>query len=157
MPLESYPQRPEAPVNPQPTVQVITPAASPSGALISTITIDKLTTDKACLSVQQKAGDFLVISSLTVHGSVPAFNRLPALKAAFGFTNYTGVDSYSVEGVSLQGGITDGFSSSSSVTFTHNGEGSIVAGTSGGFYRRHLPELGEPWNYSVTMSIYRLA
>jgi hypothetical protein len=147
---QAYPQRYEAPDNPQPGVKVTIPADSPSGTLVAQSTINLNSDRPAVLATQCLAGDYLVIMSLTVDGNPPADSRVPALTVWYPYNGASGGNSYSVEGVTCQGtDVVNGFNITQSVRFSHNGQGVISAGTFGGRYTGN-------WSYDAAVSVYRV-
>jgi hypothetical protein len=156
MPQLAYPQRINPPQTPPGFTGIVTPAASPSGTLVSTLSINNITSDiPAMVAVQFPRGNYTVISSTTVTGNPPLDNRVPALSASFSYDSDRGTNSFHVIGVTSEGdGVVDGYNITQSVLLAHNGDGVIVAGTTGGHYRHHL--LAENWSYSSAITIYRL-
>lgn len=147
---QEYPQKYEAPTNPQPGVQVAIPSDSPSGTLVSQITINLNQDRPAIIATQFVAGDYLVVLSMTVDGNPPSDSRLPALTVTYSYDSNTGTDDFTVEGVTSQGtDVVNGFNITQSVRFSHNGQGVISAGTFGGRYTGS-------WTYTATASIYKL-
>lgn len=137
-------------ISSQTAVAVINPAASPSGTLVSQRSFTNLRKDvPAFVATHFGAGTFLVVLSMSVTGNPAGTDKLPGLQVSYCYSD-NGPNSYTVEGPTLQGSeVIDGFTASESVQFDHNGEGAIVAGTTGGVY------LSE-WNYDATISIYKL-
>jgi hypothetical protein len=146
--------------NGQPPAGVVTPAASPSGTLVSRRTMSSLSEDQtAVLAVQLPAGEYLVISSLTVSGTPINSSVAPGL-----IVSYSDVDSYgngsvgytSVGAASLGSSLVNGYNVTQSVTFTHDGHSAITAGVLGGNYTRSYGTSIPNWSYAVTVSIYSL-
>ena len=151
------PPKPANPAyNPQNNVTVQSPAVSPSGVLVSQITLEGLTADQpAMIAPQCAAGDYLVILSLSVSGNPTASNRVPGLQVSFSSTSFNGgSEPLVLQGTTAQGSaVVDGWSTSQSLAFTHNGQGAaIIAGTIGGRYTAN-----SEWSYSTTLSIYKTA
>jgi hypothetical protein len=151
------PPKPANPAyNPQNNLTVQSPAASPSGALVSQIVLEGLTADQpAMIAPECAAGDYLVILSLSVSGNPPASNRVPGLQVSFSSTSFNGgSEPLVLQGTTSQGSdIVAGWSTSQSLALTHNGLGAVIcAGTFGGRYTAN-----SDWSYSVTLSIYKTA
>jgi hypothetical protein len=138
-------------ISSQSSVSVANPAASPSGTLVSQVSLRNLSKDvPAFIATQFGAGTYLVILSAAVNGNPAATDKVPGLITAYCYSE-NGPNSNSVEGPTSQGSdVVDGFTASESVEFSHNGEGVISAGTLGGVY------LSE-WTYNATISIYKLS
>jgi hypothetical protein len=133
----------------QETVAVQNPAASPSGELISQITQNGLTADKAITAIQLNAETYLIILSLTVSGNPVSSDKVPGLVVGYSF-DQGGSKTNSVEGTTSNGtSVVSGFVVSESAEVEHNGQGVVSAGTVGGLYT-------SDWTYSVTISIYKL-
>jgi len=137
-----------------PDQSVVTPAASPSGTLVSQRTLSNLSADQtAILAVQfPLGGEFLVISSVTVSGTPASSAVVPALLVSYSDTDPDGIGSvgYTSIGPASEGsGVVNDYNVTQSVSFTHDGLSAITAGVIGGNYT------GE-WTYSVTISFYAL-
>jgi hypothetical protein len=146
-----YPEPRYEPVTSQDSIAVVSPAASPSGTLVSRVTLNSLNRDTALIGTQFGAGNYLVIMSLTVTGSnPPSDNKVPALAVSYSYDGTNGTAPYTLEGTTSQGtSVVNGFTVSQSVSFSHNGQGVISVGTVGGRYTGN-------WTYNITASIYRL-
>ena len=147
--VNQYPQPRYVPVTSQDSVQVTSPAASPSGTLVSRVSPVSLNRDVALIGTQFGAGTYLVIMSMTVIGNPPSDSMVPALAVSYSYNGTNGTDPYTIEGTTSQGSaVVNGFTVSQSVSFSHNGQGAISVGTVGGRYTGN-------WTYNVTASIYR--
>lgn len=137
-------------ISSQDSVAVLNPAASPSGTLQSQISFTNLDKDvPAFLATHFVAGTYRVILSLSVNGNPAATDKLPGLVASYCYSQ-NGPNGFTVEGPTSQGSdVTNGFTASESVEFSHNGEGVISAGTRGGAYVSE-------WTYNAEISIYKL-
>ena len=147
---KQYPTTRPPVISSQDSVEVVNPAVSPSGTLASQVTLTNLSKDvPAFLGTQLGAGTYLVILSLSVSGNPASTDKLPGLQVSYCYSE-DGSNSNTVAGPTSQGSaVIEGFTASESVQFDHNGEGAIVAGTTGGVY------LSE-WTYDATVSIYKL-
>lgn len=145
----------------QPPTGVVTPAASPSGTLVSQRTMSNLSEDQtAILAVQLPTGNYLIISSLTVSGTTLASSIAPGLIVSYSDVDYHGNGSVgytAVGAASLGSSLVNGYNVTQSVTFTHDGQSAVTAGVLGGQYTRQFSASIPNWSYSVTVSIYRLS
>ena len=144
-----YPQSRYTPVTSQDSLQVTSPAVSPSGLLVSRVSNINLNRDTALIATQFGAGTYLIIMLISVVGNPPADSIVPALSVSYSYNGANGTDPYNVEGTTSQGtSVVNGFTVSLSVSFAHNGQGVISVGTVGGRFTGN-------WTYNVTASIYR--
>jgi hypothetical protein len=155
-PQHAFPTRKHLPISSQNSVAVQTPAASPiTGTLVSTINVFNQKQDVPSISaVQLSGGSYLAILEITVHGNVPEENKVPAMGILYCYDGEHGATSFKTTGVTCQGGINDGFTTSSSVLFSQSGQGPVVIGTVGGWYHQPLP-VPPTWAYDATVTIYR--
>ena len=154
---KSYPLPRPIPITGQESVEVQDPAASPSGTLVAQLTLSNLIRDKpAIVATHFNSGNYLVISSVTVTGgNPPASSVIPALQVSYAYDGASGANSNTVAGINCQGSsVVDGFNITQSVSFSHNGEGVISAGTVGGQYTGGT-DSSPLWDYTATISIYR--
>ena len=91
-----------------------------------------------------------MILSLSVNGNPAATDKsCSGLVVAYCYSQ-SGPNGNTVAGTTSQGSdLINGFTTSESVEFEHNGEGVISAGTTGGVYRSE-------WNYDAMISIYKI-
>ena len=137
-------------ISSQNPVSVRNPAVSPSGTLVAQVTLTALAQDKTAIANQLGAGEYLVISSITVSGNPPSGAKVPALQVSYPYYGANGPDSFTVSGTTSQGtDVSNDFNVTQSCQFTASGEGAVSAGVVGGVYTG-------AWSYEAVISIYRV-